>query len=122
MSIWRAAHGGALTWPPSPRGSRVWLWFFHSFYIASGVVPGPLLRATVWGSPGKLTHMPLKPGSSYAHVPKALLQAYDLNKKNGIVDPEEDLAGAEAPHYGNHGNRRHSDKVRPRHNGADGCH
>ena len=24
---------------------------------------------------------------------------------------EEDLAGAEKPHYGNHGNRRHSDKV-----------
>jgi len=80
-------------------------------FIASGVVPGPLLRATVRGSPNKLTHMPLKPGSTYAHVPKALLQAYEMNKKNGVIDPEEDLAGAAKPHYGNHGNRRHSDKV-----------
>ena len=63
------------------------------------------------GDPKRLTHMPLKPGSSYAHVPKALQEAYELNRAAGVVDPEEDLAGAETPHYGNHGNRRHSDKV-----------
>ena len=83
----------------------------YGVFITPGVVPGPLLRATMRGNPKRLTHMPLKPGSSYAHVPKALQEAYEQNRAAGVVDPEEDLAGAETPHYGNHGNRRHSDKV-----------
>ena len=37
-------------------------------FIEKGEVPGPLLRATARGSPHVVTHMPLKPGSSYAHV------------------------------------------------------
>ena len=57
-----------------------------------------------------ITHMPMKPGSSYAHVPKALAEAYEVNAKEGVVDAELDLT-REKPKFGNHGNRRHADKV-----------
>ena len=69
----------------------------YGVFVTHGVVPGPLLRATMRGNPKRLTHMPLKPGSSYAHVPKALQEAYELNRAAGVVDPEEDLAGQRRP-------------------------
>ena len=40
---------------------------------------GPLLRATAVGNVKLLTHMPLSPGSTYAHVPKALTEAWEIN-------------------------------------------
>ena len=39
----------------------------------------PLLRATAVGNVKLLTHMPLSPGSTYAHVPKALTEAWEIN-------------------------------------------
>ena len=64
-----------------PRGSgditRARAWLVANGYgefVERGEVPGPLLRATARGSPHVITHMPLKPGSSYAHVPRALAE------------------------------------------------
>ena len=74
------------------------------------VVPGPLLRATAPGRPQNITHMPIKPGSTYTHVPSACLEAWKYNRDNGIVDDELDLEGRDEPKVGNHGNRRKSDK------------
>ena len=54
--------------------------------------------------------MPLKPGSTYAHVAKALLRAWEINQERGVVDSELDLEGLDKPKFGNHGNRRHADK------------
>ena len=83
-------------------------WGFKPFV---NVVRGPLLRATVRGNVKQLTHMPLKPGSTYAHVPKALLAAWEKNQKDGIVDTEIDLEGRDKPRFGNHGDRRYADKI-----------
>jgi len=74
------------------------------------VVKGPLLRATARGRVWQVTHMPLKPGSTYAHVAKALLRAWEINQERGVVDSELDLEGLDKPKFGNHGNRRHADK------------
>ena len=74
------------------------------------VVPGPLLRATAPGRPKNITHMPIKPGSTYTHVPSACLEAWKYNRDNGIADDELDSEGREEPKVGNHGNRRKSDK------------
>ena len=74
------------------------------------IVPGPLLRATAPGRPKEITHMPIKPGSTYAHVPTACLEAWKLNQQQGLVDDELDLEGREEPKIGHHGNRRKADK------------
>ena len=81
----------------------------HGFQQFGEQVPGPLLLATARGNPRKLTLMPLSPGSTYAHVPKALTKAWEINVKNGVVDTELSLLG-DKPQFGNHGNRRHADK------------
>ena len=55
--------------------------------------------------------MPIKPGSTYMHVPSACLEAWKYNQKHeGLVDDELDLEGREEPKVGNHGNRRKADK------------
>jgi len=74
------------------------------------VVMGPLLRATAPGKPKYLTHMPIKPGSTYTHVPSASLEAWKLNQKNGVIDEELDLEGRDEPKVAHHGNRRKADK------------
>ena len=70
---------------------------------------GPLLRATAVGNVNVITHMPLSPGSTYAHVPKALTEAWEINSREGVIDTELNLLG-EKPKFGNHGNRRKADK------------
>ena len=70
---------------------------------------GPLLRATAVGNANNITHMPLSPGSTYAHVPKALTEAWEINVREGVIDTELNLMG-EKPKFGNHGNRRKADK------------
>ena len=92
----------------------------YGFDGGSHVVPGPLLRATVQGSPKKLTLMPLQPGSTYAHVPTALYKAWEMNEKAGVKDAELDLLG-DKPKFGNHGNRRHADKVATETKDLTGC-
>jgi hypothetical protein len=82
-------------------------WGFEKFVNDA---KGPLLRSTAPGRHDKPTHMPLKSGSTYAHVPKALLKAWEKNVADGVVDNEIDLEGRDQPRFGNHGNRRHSDK------------
>jgi hypothetical protein len=74
------------------------------------VVAGPLLRATEPGS-GKLTHMPLTPGSSYVHHVGALRAAYEISARMEAPDLELDLQGEDAPHFANHSLRRHADRV-----------
>jgi hypothetical protein len=54
---------------------------------------------------------PKVPGSTYAFVPQALTDAYELNEKRGLVDNEIDLEGREKPKFGHHGNRRRADKT-----------
>ena len=72
------------------------------------VVPGPLVRVTL----GKtLTHMPLATKSTYTHLLGATKAAYDISCKMTEPDMELDLQGLEAPKFGNHSFRRHSDKV-----------
>ena len=73
-------------------------------------VKGPLLRATAQGSTRTLTHMGLKPGSTYASVPTALFKAWKRNDEEGIVDEDLDKEGRDVPLFGNHGNRRYSDR------------
>jgi len=63
----------------------------------------------VQGRPKLLTHMPMQRGSTYAHVPTALVKAWKLNVSEGVVDTELDIAGDKFT-PGNHGNRRHADK------------
>ena len=75
------------------------------------VVKGPLLRATAPGSPRDLTHMPIKPGSTYTQVPQSLFKAWELNVKRGVVDDQLDLDGLEKPKFGHHANRRRADKT-----------
>ena len=88
-------------------------------------VPGPLIRATE----GHLTtHMPLTPNATYAALHAALDEAYRLANgvprahwhPNGVGvaaahwhdrDPELDLAGAAAPLWGHHSQRRCADTV-----------
>ena len=82
-------------------------WGFSRY---ANVVMGPLLRATVMGRPGEASHMPIAAGSTYAHVPKALREAWQENVDQGIIDTALDLEGRDAPEFGNHGNRRHADK------------
>ena len=74
------------------------------------VTAGPLLRATASGKGRPLTHMPIKVKSTYANVPAALMEAWNLNKKRGVVDTELDLEGLEKPKFGHHANRRKADK------------
>ena len=83
---------------------------FGSF---TNVVPGPLLRATD-GNGSRLTHMPLQPRSTYAHLTNALVKAYHISRAMSEPDPELDLMGRdpeEDPSFGNHGNRRKSDRI-----------
>ena len=74
------------------------------------ITKGPLLRATARGRVHVVTHMPLKPGSTYTHVPNALMEAWEINVANGVEDAGLDLEGLDKPKFGNHGNRRHADK------------
>ena len=54
--------------------------------------------------------MPLSPGSTYAHVPKALTEAWEINVlREGVIDTELSLMG-DKPKFGNHGNRWKADK------------
>lgn len=71
---------------------------------------GPLLRATE-GS--RLTHMPLQPGSTYAHLAKGIEDAYFLSRRRGDVDQELDIGShdPEKPKIGNHWARRKADQV-----------
>ena len=86
-------------------------WLARYGYEAFGrQTEGPLLRASVEGSPKRLTMMPLAVGSSYTHVPTALTKAWKLNVERGVVDTELDLLG-DKPKFGNHGNRRKADKI-----------
>ena len=87
-------------------------------WIASGPfrgqfseVEGPLIRATNGGS--LLTHRPLKPGSTYAHLTRAIEDAYHLSEAMEEKDTELDLMGSDPrkPKFGNHWARRKSDKT-----------
>ena len=90
------------------RWAKRWLreWGFEKF---GKQTMGPLLRATAVGNVNIITHMPLSPGSTYAHVPRALTEAWEINERDGVVDTELVLAGTK-PKFGNHGNRRNADK------------
>ena len=71
---------------------------------------GPLLRAT---DGKKLTHMPLQSSSTYAHLSKAVLEAYHISRKMAEPDTELDL-GDNDPldlKIGNHWARRKADAV-----------
>ena len=74
----------------------------------SSMVPGPLIRATLGK---KLTHMPLATKSTYTHLAGAMEEAYEISSKMEEPDVEFDLQGLDAPKWGNHSLRRHSDKV-----------
>ena len=82
----------------------------HGYNRYCDVVMGPLLRATAPGKPTAITHMPIKPGSTYTHVPTASLEAWKINQKSGVIDDELDLEGREEPKIAHHGNRRKADK------------
>jgi hypothetical protein len=88
--------------------ARAWLEKYN-FGKYGSLAEGPLLRATVQGRPKLLTHMPMQRGSTYAHVPTALVKAWKINVSEGVVDTELDIAGDKFT-PGNHGNRRHADK------------
>ena len=68
-----------------------------------------MLRATEPGS-GRLTHMPLQPGSTYTHHIGALRAAYEVSSAMDEPDIELELMDGEA-HFANHSNRRFSDRV-----------
>lgn len=96
----------------SPALKKIWSWLERvGFSRFAKQVPGPLLRATANGESDYFTHMPIKPGSTYAHLPKALTMAYEMNKAKGIVDTEIDLEGRDFPLFGHHADRRKADKV-----------
>ena len=60
-----------------------------------------------------LTHRPLKPGSTYAHLTRAIEDAYHLSEAMEEKDTELDLMGSDPrkPKFGNHWARRKSDKT-----------
>ena len=76
------------------------------------VVPGPLLRAT---GGKKLTHMPLQPGSTYAHLSKSIEQAYQESRHCHWPEKDTELdlceQDPERPKFGNHWARRKADQV-----------
>ena len=86
-----------------------WLDHYKYGHLYS-IVQGPLLRATAPGRPKCVTHMPIKTGSTYTHVPTACLEAWKYNQAQGVVDEELDLEGRAEPKIGHHGNRRKADK------------
>ena len=57
--------------------------------------------------------MPLRPGSTYAHLSKAMERAYFVSKSRGEDDQELDLGGHDPDHpkIGNHWARRKADQV-----------
>lgn len=73
-------------------------------------VDGPLLRAT---DGKKITHMPLQPGSTYAHLSKSISNAYEVSRKMAEPDTELDLGAQDPddPKFGNHWARRKADQV-----------
>jgi hypothetical protein len=73
-------------------------------------VDGPLLRAT---DGKKITHMPLQPGSTYAHLSKSISNAYEVSRKMENPDTELDLGAQDPddPKFGNHWARRKADQV-----------
>ena len=77
----------------------------HTYTVT---VPGPLIRATL-GS--KLTHMPLRTGSTYTHLVAAMKRAFEISSQMPEPDVELDLQNMKEPKWGNHSLRRHSDKV-----------
>ena len=94
-----------------PEVSHVSEWLRKSgFAKYFDIVPGPLIRATCNGEPDKLTHMRLSTTSTYRHLAGSLSKAYDIVQASGIPDTELDLEGEATPKWGNHGNRRYSDK------------
>ena len=94
-----AAVTSAMTWARA-RGFGAWL----------SKTDGPLLRATESGS-GRLTHMPLQPGSTYTHHIGALRAAYQLSSVMEEPDLELELGGAAEAHFANHSNRRGGDRM-----------
>ena len=74
-------------------------------------VPGPLIRATDGGT--KLTHMPLQPGSTYAHITRAITSAFHLSRSMQPPDTGFDLCGndPDKPKLGTHWARRAADKL-----------
>jgi hypothetical protein len=73
-------------------------------------VDGPLLRAT---DGKKITHMPLQPGSTYAHLSKSISNAYEVSRQMVEPDTELDLGAQDPdnPKFGNHWARRKADQV-----------
>ena len=100
---WLSATTGRCSWRVAG-----WRWIVSTL---SRCGTRPLLRATIPGRPDQFSHMGIKPGSTYAHVPKALMKAWEKNVKEGVVDTELDLEGLDKPKFGHHANRRKSDKV-----------
>ena len=77
----------------------------------ANIVAGPLVRATH----GKMmSHMPLAVKSSYTHLVNGIEEAYEICVREGIVDPELDLAGQAEPTWGNHSLRRQADAAAQR--------
>jgi hypothetical protein len=74
------------------------------------VVDGPLLRAT---DGNKITHMPLQPGSTYVHLSKSIMNAYEISRVMEEPDTEIDLGSQDPdkPKFGNHWARRKADQV-----------
>ena len=74
------------------------------------IVKGPLIRATEGNS---ITHMPLQPGSTYAHLTQAMTDAYHECRLSGEPDQELDLGSHDAmkPKIGHHWARRKADQV-----------
>ena len=95
-------NGPVMTHARSWAEASPWKCFF-------AVVDGPLIRAFK----GRLlTHRPLQPSSTYTHLSQAVVDAYHLGRRSGVVDPELDLMGSdpEKPKVGNHWARRKGDK------------
>ena len=56
------------------------------------------------------SHMPLNVSSTYRHLVSAMSKAYEISNNMPDPDTELDLEGRTKPHFGNHANRRYSDK------------
>lgn len=54
--------------------------------------------------------MPIQAKSTYTQVPASLSEAYEKNAKEGVIDNDLDLEGADKPKFGHHANRRFADK------------